>query len=137
MWKLHKKWKYWQMPLEIKCNLKYTTLCQESCNSCNDGESKRYISLQNSAFYSSWSFLCMKDKFTRTIQWQYNKETMLNYLAQPDLRQEKSQNNRKIQFQSKTVGKIQAQEWNNLSYTIIIAKLKVNLHFKWYQISAL
>ncbi|RMB99947.1 hypothetical protein DUI87_23356 [Hirundo rustica rustica] len=36
------------------------------------------------------------------MPWQHSKETTLKDLAQPDLKQENSQNNRKTRFQSKT-----------------------------------
>lgn len=70
---------------------------------CRVTESKWQPGVQNSALCHGWSSLRTHCTSTRTMPWQHSKETTLKDLAQPDFKQEKSQNNRKTQFQSKTL----------------------------------
>lgn len=76
---------------------------KKAVDSCRVTESKWQPGVQNGALCSGGSSLRTHSTSTRTMPWQHSKETTLKDLAQLDLKEEKSQNNRKTQFQSKTL----------------------------------
>lgn len=88
--------------LRQSCTWNVEPFVKKAVDSCRVTESKWWPGGQKGALCRGWSSLRTHSTSTRTMHWQHSKETTLKDLAQPHSKQEKSQNNRKTQFQSKT-----------------------------------
>lgn len=88
--------------LRQSCTWNVEPFVKKAVDSCRATESKWWPGVQNGASCRGWSSPRTHSTATRTMHWQHSKETTLKDLPQPDSKQEKTQNNRKTQFQSKT-----------------------------------